>query len=65
MSDEEPLSRLPFSVVLASYCIEFHERNLCSRCTDTDCPRLEVAAMIMDWYRAGRLKRHLRNRRSI
>lgn len=62
MTGEELLTRLPFAVVLASYCIEFHDRNLCSRCTDTGCPRLDDAALTLDQYRAARLERYRLNR---
>ena len=55
---EELLTRVPFAVVLASYCIEFHERNLCAKCTDSGCPRLDDAALTLDRYRADRLERY-------
>lgn len=60
---ENLLSEVPFSVVLASYCVEFHDRNLCSKCTDQGCPRLDDAALTLDKFRAARLERH-RLRRS-
>ena len=56
-------SGVPFAVVLASYCVEFHDRNLCAKCTDSGCPRLEDAAFTLDKFRAARLERH-RLRRS-
>ncbi len=54
---------IPFGVILASYCIEFHEWNLCAECADTGCPRLADAALTLDQFRAARLERY-RQRRS-
>ncbi|WP_406044257.1 hypothetical protein OG799_07090 [Micromonospora sp. NBC_00898] len=55
---EELLTRVPFAVVLASYCIEFHERNLCAKCNDSGCPRLDDATFTLDRYRADGLERY-------
>ncbi|MEO3776886.1 hypothetical protein ABGB16_08530 [Micromonospora sp. B11E3] len=45
----------PFSVILASYCIEFHTRNTCFKCTDDGCPRLAGAQLRIDTYRLAKL----------
>lgn len=38
---EEPRPEPPFLVIMASYVIDFHHRNVCSKCTpDGSCPRL-------------------------
>lgn len=52
------LTRVPFYVEQASYCIAFHERNLCPRCTDSGCPKLDEAADVLATYRAERAARY-------
>ncbi|MET8354914.1 hypothetical protein [Micromonospora sp. NPDC005206] len=58
MGLEEVLSRVPFKVELASYCVQFHERNECSACTPEECPRLADAGLTLDRYRSERLERY-------
>ncbi|MGC5020578.1 hypothetical protein [Micromonospora sp. DT47] len=52
------MPEVPFPVILASYCVDYHERNDCSACTPSGCPRLADAALILDKFRAERLERH-------
>ncbi|MEU2703345.1 hypothetical protein [Micromonospora aurantiaca (nom. illeg.)] len=52
------MPEVPFSVILASYCVEYHDRNLCSQCDSEGCPRLADAALTLDKFRAERLERH-------
>ncbi|MBQ0906895.1 hypothetical protein [Micromonospora sp. U21] len=40
MGLDEVLSRVPFKVELASYCVQFHERNECGACTILVSPML-------------------------
>ncbi|SCF06706.1 hypothetical protein [Micromonospora mirobrigensis] len=61
----EVIRQVPFAVTLASYCIEFHERNLCSKCTPEGCPRLDNAALVIDKFRTQRMEKLRLNRRSI
>jgi hypothetical protein len=68
MGLDEVLSRVPFKVELASYCVQFHERNECGACTAQGCPRLADAALTLtlDRYRSERLERYrLLRRRSL
>ncbi|RLP84402.1 hypothetical protein EAD89_26105 [Micromonospora sp. BL4] len=58
MSVEKVLSRVPFYVEQASYCISFHERRTCLSCTDEGCPRLDEAAELLADYRAQRTERY-------
>lgn len=45
MMGEEPRPEPPFLVTMASYVIDFHHRNVCTRCTpDGSCPRLVEAS---------------------
>lgn len=55
---------VPFPVLMASYCVEFHDRNTCAKCTDQGCPRLDDAALVLDQFRAQRLERYRLNRRT-
>ncbi|MFU8852753.1 hypothetical protein ACNAW0_17460 [Micromonospora sp. SL1-18] len=52
------MPEIPFAVILASYCVEYHERNNCSACTSSGCLRLADAALTLDKFRAERLERH-------
>lgn len=52
------MPEIPFAVVLASYCVEYHERNECAECTPEGCPRLADAGLTLDKFRAERLERH-------
>ncbi|MFF0876618.1 hypothetical protein [Micromonospora aurantiaca (nom. illeg.)] len=55
---------VPFSVTMASYCIEFHGRNRCRTCTDDGCVRLADANQVIDQFRALRLERYRLSRRT-
>ncbi|WP_328424988.1 hypothetical protein OG470_15710 [Micromonospora sp. NBC_00389] len=60
---EDLLSRIPFYVEQASYCVTFHDRNLCTRCTDSGCPRLDEAAALLADYREQRSTRYQTSRK--
>ncbi|MGW0213263.1 hypothetical protein ACWDXH_02600 [Micromonospora chokoriensis] len=61
MSVEKILSNVPFYVEQASYCIGYHERNTCERCTPDGCPRLDEAAELLAEFRAQRSARYGRS----
>ncbi|MFI7661630.1 hypothetical protein ACIBTW_22385 [Micromonospora parva] len=45
MMGDEPRPEPPFLVTMASYVIDFHHRNVCTRCSpDGSCPRLVEAS---------------------
>ncbi|WP_328850251.1 hypothetical protein OG994_16595 [Micromonospora globbae] len=54
----EILTRVPYFVEQASYCVSYHDRNLCPECTDTGCVRLDEAATVLAEYRAQRSARY-------
>ncbi|MEU2614650.1 hypothetical protein ABZ570_24170 [Micromonospora sp. NPDC007271] len=56
------MPEIPFAVILASYCVEYHERNNCSACTLCGCLRLADA---LDKFRAERLERHRLRRAGV
>ncbi|MET8123452.1 hypothetical protein [Micromonospora sp. NPDC005189] len=58
MSVEKILSKVPFYVEQASYCISFHDQNTCGRCTSEGCARLDEAAELLAEYRAQRAQRY-------
>lgn len=55
----------PFSVIMASYCIDFHDRNTCAKCTDGGCPRLMAAQVRIDTWRLARLERYRNDRKNL
>ncbi|MBQ1039282.1 hypothetical protein [Micromonospora sp. C81] len=63
MSVERILTNVPFYVEQSSYCVQFHEKNLCTQCTDEGCPRLDEAAELLADYREQRATRY-RNART-
>lgn len=58
MSVEKILTKIPFYVEQASYCISFHEKATCGRCTPEGCPKLGEAAELLADYRAQRAERY-------
>ncbi|SBT50010.1 hypothetical protein [Micromonospora narathiwatensis] len=58
------MPEIPFAVILASYCVAYHERNNCSVCTASGCLRLADAELTLDKFRAERLERHRLRRAS-
>lgn len=45
MMGEQPRPEPPFLVTMATYVIDFHHRNVCTRCgPDGSCPRLAEAS---------------------
>ncbi|SCG47294.1 hypothetical protein [Micromonospora coxensis] len=45
----------PFAVLMAGYVIDFHHRNVCSRCRpDGTCPRLAAAGETLRAWRDRR-----------
>lgn len=59
---EKVVTSIPFYVEQASYCIQFHDKNLCTRCTDKGCPALDSAATLLADFREQRANRHRVNR---
>lgn len=47
----------PFSVVMAGYVIDFHHRNVCTKCGDDGCPRIVEARKTLEAWRDRRLHR--------
>ncbi|MET7667907.1 hypothetical protein [Micromonospora luteifusca] len=58
MSVEKILSKVPFCVEQASYCVSYHEKGTCGRCAPEGCPRLDEAAELLAEYRAQRAERY-------
>lgn len=55
MMAEEIRPEPPFLVIMASYVVDFHHRNVCPKCSpDSPCPRLTEAG---DHLRAWRDRR--------
>ena len=57
MSMPEIVTRIPYYVEHASYCIALHEKALCPACTDDGCPRLDDAASVLATFRETRRAR--------
>lgn len=58
MSVEKILSKVPFYVEQASYCVSLHEKATCGRCTPDGCLKLDEAAELLAEYRAQRAQRY-------
>ncbi|MFI7574779.1 hypothetical protein [Micromonospora sp. NPDC049497] len=55
---EQRLTRVPFYVEQASYCVGLHERATCPHCVAEGCPTLEEAREVLAVYRADRARRY-------
>ncbi|MFG1840667.1 hypothetical protein ACGFH8_19855 [Micromonospora sp. NPDC049175] len=52
MMREEIRPEPPFLVIMAGYVIDFHHRDVCSKCRpDGSCPRLRQAAVRLNAWR--------------
>ncbi|MGN9809811.1 hypothetical protein ACTMSW_10660 [Micromonospora sp. BQ11] len=58
MTTSKPLTRIPFYVEQASYCVGAHDAARCARCTDDGCPALDDARCILTTYREERAIRY-------
>ncbi|MFI7432503.1 hypothetical protein [Micromonospora haikouensis] len=47
----------PFRVVMAGYVIDFHHRNVCSKCEDNGCPRINDARKTLEAWRDRKPRR--------
>ncbi|WP_205800782.1 hypothetical protein, partial [Micromonospora thermarum] len=54
----EVLTKIPYYVEQAGYCIALHEKASCPACTDTGCPRLDEAADVLAVFREQRRTRY-------
>lgn len=57
MMAEEIRPEPPFLVIMASYVVDFHHRNVCPKCSpDSPCPRLTEAGEHLRAWRDRREK---------
>lgn len=49
---EQPRPEPPFTVIMAGFVVDLHNRATCPRCQPDGCPKLRAAGLILKVWRA-------------